>query len=60
MGSADDGALLAPVTCSIATGLSLGPISFTVLKLLTGRRKEISRLIWVPSLPFRYALLGVE
>lgn len=51
-----------PLTFSIATGLSLGLISFTVLKLFTGRRKEISVLIWVLSLLFlcRYAFLGVE
>jgi AGZA family xanthine/uracil permease-like MFS transporter len=51
-----------PLTFSIATGLSLGLLSFTILKLFTGRRKEISALIWVLSLLFllRYAFLGVE
>jgi adenine/guanine/hypoxanthine permease len=51
-----------PLTFGIATGLSLGLISFTVLKLFTGRRKEISALIWVLGLLFllRYAFLGVE
>jgi AGZA family xanthine/uracil permease-like MFS transporter len=34
-----------PLTFSIATGPSLGSISFTVIKLLTGRRKEISALL---------------
>jgi adenine/guanine/hypoxanthine permease len=51
-----------PLTFSIATGLSLGLLSFTFLKLFTGRLKEISPLIWVLSVLFllRYAFLGVE
>jgi len=51
-----------PLTFSIATGLSLGLLSFTFLKLFTGRRREISGLIWVLSVLFllRYAFLGVE
>ena len=51
-----------PLTFSIATGLSMGLLSFTFLKLFTGRFKEISPLIWVLSLLFllRYAFLGVE
>jgi adenine/guanine/hypoxanthine permease len=49
-----------PLTFSIATGLSLGLLSFTFLKLFAGRRKEISPLIWVLSILFllRYAFLG--
>ena len=49
-----------PLTFSIATGLSLGLLSFTFVKLLTGRRKEISPLIWVLSVLFllRYAFLS--
>jgi len=51
-----------PLTFSIATGLSLGLLSFTFLKLFTGRRGEISPLIWVLSVLFllRYAFLGRE
>jgi adenine/guanine/hypoxanthine permease len=51
-----------PLTFSIATGLSLGLLSFTFLKLFTGKRKEISPLIWVLSILFllRYAFLGKE
>lgn len=51
-----------PLTFSIATGLSLGLLSFTFLKLLTGKRKEISVLIWVLSVLFllRYIFLGAE
>jgi adenine/guanine/hypoxanthine permease len=51
-----------PLTFSIATGLSLGLLSFTVLKLGAGRYKEISPLIWILSVLFlfRYAFLGSE
>jgi adenine/guanine/hypoxanthine permease len=51
-----------PLTFSIATGLSLGMLSFTFIKLGTGKRKEISPLIWVLSVLFliRYAFLGSE
>src|SRR5271154_6860140 len=49
-----------PLTFSIATGLSLGLLSFTFLKLFTGRRREISPLIWVLSVLFmlRYIFLS--
>jgi AGZA family xanthine/uracil permease-like MFS transporter len=42
--------------------LSLGLLSFTFLKLFTGRHREISPLIWVLSVLFllRYAFLGTE
>ncbi len=51
-----------PLTFSIATGLSLGLLSFTFIKIGTGRHREISPLIWVLSTLFllRYAFLGVE
>ena len=51
-----------PLTFSIATGLSLGLLSYTSIKLFSGRRNEISPLIWVLSLLFvlRYAFLGAE
>ena len=51
-----------PLTFSIATGLSLGLLSFTFIKLGTGRHREISPLIWVLSVLFllRYAFLGSE
>lgn len=51
-----------PLTFSIATGLSLGLLSFTLLKVGSGRYREISPLIWVLSVLFlcRYAFLGSE
>jgi adenine/guanine/hypoxanthine permease len=54
--------LATPLTFSIATGLSLGLLSFTFIKIGTGRHREISPLIWVLSFLFllRYAFLGAE
>lgn len=51
-----------PLTFSIATGLSLGLLSFTFMKVGTGKYREISPLIWVLSALFllRYAFLGSE
>jgi AGZA family xanthine/uracil permease-like MFS transporter len=51
-----------PLTFSIATGLSLGLLSFTFIKIGTGKHREISPLIWVLSVLFllRYAFLGSE
>jgi adenine/guanine/hypoxanthine permease len=54
--------VVTPLTFSIATGLSLGLLSFTFVKLGTGRRREISPLIWVLTVLFmlRYAFLAAE
>lgn len=51
-----------PLTFSIATGLSLGLLSFTLLKLGAGKHREIRPLIWALSILFllRYAFLGME
>jgi AGZA family xanthine/uracil permease-like MFS transporter len=51
-----------PLTFSIATGLSLGMLSFTFIKAGTGKYREISPLIWILSVLFllRYAFLGAE
>lgn len=51
-----------PLTFSIATGLSLGLLSFTFIKVGAGKHREISPLIWVLSALFllRYAFLGSE
>ncbi|HKW35555.1 MAG TPA: NCS2 family permease [Candidatus Acidoferrum sp.] len=54
--------LATPLTFSIATGLSLGLLSFTFIKVGAGKHREISSLIWVLSALFllRYAFLGSE
>ena len=51
-----------PLTFSIATGLSLGLLSYTFIKIGTRKIKEISPLIWVLSALFllRFAFLGAE
>lgn len=54
--------LATPLTFSIATGLSLGLLSFTFIKIGTGKYREISPLIWILSVLFllRFAFLGSE
>ena len=51
-----------PLTFSIATGLSLGLLSFTFIKIGTGKFREITPLIWVLSVLFmlRFIFLGAE
>lgn len=52
--------LATPLTFSIATGLSLGLISYTVVKIAVGKIREISALIWILTALFllRYLYLG--
>ncbi len=51
-----------PFTFSVATGLSLGLISYTLVKVGAGKFREISPLIWVLTGLFllRYAYLAAE
>ena len=39
--------LATPLTFSIATGLSLGLISYTLVKIAAGKFREISAVIWI-------------
>jgi AGZA family xanthine/uracil permease-like MFS transporter len=41
-----------PLSYSIAEGIVFGMVSFVVLKLLTGRTKEISAVMYVLALLF--------
>jgi adenine/guanine/hypoxanthine permease len=41
-----------PLTWSIADGIGLGFVSFVVLKLLTGRTREVPPLMWVSAAAF--------
>ena len=41
-----------PLTFSIAQGLSFGFISYTLVKLITGRRKEIHPVMYVMTIAF--------
>jgi len=52
--------LATPLTFSIATGLSLGVISYALVKVATGRVREVSVVLWILTLLFvlRYAYLA--
>ena len=52
--------LATPLTFSIATGLSLGLISYTVVKVAAGKFREVSPVIWILTLLFilRYVYLA--
>ena len=52
--------LATPLTFSIATGLSLGLISYTLVKVAAGKFREVSPLIWILTLLFilRYIYLA--
>ena len=49
-----------PLTFSIATGLSLGVIAYTVAKVGTGRYREVSIVLWILTVLFvlRYVYLA--
>jgi AGZA family xanthine/uracil permease-like MFS transporter len=52
--------LATPLTFSIATGLSLGVISYTLVKVAAGKIREISALLWILTalFVFRYIYLA--
>ncbi|HYL85554.1 MAG TPA: NCS2 family permease [Candidatus Angelobacter sp.] len=52
--------LVTPLAFSIATGLSLGLISYTVVKVAAGKYREINVLIWILTILFilRYVYLA--
>ena len=54
--------LATPLTFSIATGLSLGLISYTLVKIAAGKFREVSPVIWILTVLFilRYAYLAAE
>lgn len=54
--------LATPLTFSIATGLSLGLICYTLVKVAAGRLREVSPVIWILTLLFvaRYVYLAAE
>ena len=51
-----------PLTFSIANGVALGFTSWTLLKLTTGRAREVSWVVWLLTGLFliRFAWLGIE
>ena len=44
--------IIMPFAYSIAEGISVGMISYVVIKLLTGRHKEISPLMYILAIIF--------
>ena len=52
--------LATPLTFSIATGLSLGMISYTVVKIAAGKLRDVNTLVWILTVLFilRYAYLA--
>ena len=46
--------LFIPLTCDIATGIALSFISYTILKLLTGKFKDISVYMYIVSILFLF------
>lgn len=50
--------LMMPITYSIAEGISFGMISYAGIKLLTGKGKEVSPLVYILAIVFlaRYLL----
>lgn len=54
--------VMMPLTFSITDGIAFGFISYALLKLVTGRAKEVHWLIYVFALLFivRYAISGLH
>jgi len=52
--------LAMPLTFSIATGLSLGVIAYTTVKVAAGKFREVSPVLWILTLLFilRYVYLA--
>jgi AGZA family xanthine/uracil permease-like MFS transporter len=47
-------ALMMPFTYSIANGLAFGFITYALLKLFTGRAKEVHYMVWIIAAVFLY------
>jgi AGZA family xanthine/uracil permease-like MFS transporter len=52
-------ALMMPFTYSIAEGIAFGFISYAVLKLLTGRAREVKPVIWVIAALFAFKIVYI-
>lgn len=52
-------ALVMPFTFSIAEGIAFGFISYAVLKLLTGRAREVAPVVWVIAALFTFKIVVV-
>jgi len=54
--------LATPLTFSIATGLSLGLICYTLVKVASGKIRQVNALVWVLTMLFvvRYVYLAMR
>ncbi|CAN7395197.1 NCS2 family permease [Massilia sp. LjRoot122] len=52
-------ALTMPFTFSIAEGIAFGFITYAVLKLLTGRAREVAPVVWVIAALFTFKIVWV-
>ncbi len=52
-------ALMMPFTYSIANGLAFGFITYGLLKLLTGKAREVHYMVWIIGLVFLYKFIFV-
>ncbi|MCC2974951.1 NCS2 family permease [Massilia sp. IC2-476] len=52
-------ALVMPFTFSIAEGIAFGFISYAVLKLLTGRAREVAPVVWVIAALFTFKIVYI-
>lgn len=54
--------VMIPLTFSIANGIALGFTGYTLIKLLTGKAREVNAVLWVLTALFlvRFAYLGHE
>jgi AGZA family xanthine/uracil permease-like MFS transporter len=52
-------ALVMPFTFSIAEGIAFGFISYALLKLLTGRAREVAPVVWVIAALFTFKIVWV-
>jgi adenine/guanine/hypoxanthine permease len=48
-----------PLTYSIARGVGMGFVTFALIKLLTGKAKDLSWLVWIVSLLFVVDMFGL-
>lgn len=51
--------IMMPLTYSIGEGLAFGVMSFAVIKLLTGKGKEVSPVIYILAILFAARLLFI-
>ncbi|MFC0252073.1 NCS2 family permease [Massilia consociata] len=52
-------ALVMPFTFSIAEGIAFGFITYAVLKLLTGRAREVAPVVWVIAALFTFKIVYI-